>query len=377
VSVRLGAAPEHEMDPAFWPFHVLVATAGAGFFLFRMLRSADAANLRAALVFLASTLATLALALWALWTMVLIEQTSHAVRLSPRGVRVGTVAPGLLRGRSAARRSFARAGIESFAVEQEPASTRGVRLFAYRADGVRFTVVPRRPRAELAWVAHVLNERLAALPPAPLQTDPGAAGAPRVLPYEQAAEPGRTVDIRRPADGGVIVSFFPTAGDQVGWFVALLGFLALLVGGVPPVSHHLAKAGAPAQMLALLAIAFVAAADLATLAWYFRRRRLPEVVGVDATHLYPHPPRSQQPLTRWPRTAIRDVREGDVPPESKKKAVEIVIAVDYEVRPLTVGANCDAWQRRRVIEALRAALATDAPPAIDEACNTGGWATRG
>jgi hypothetical protein len=377
--LRLGAAPVREIDPGAWVFATLFWSLGASMSCAGMIASASRGGVLGPLLFLGVGVASLALAAWSVWRIVLEAKTRYALRLSPRGLRVGMVEPrvperlAFLRRAPAERRRFIpRSQIARFGLDDGAAGRGGWRLYAYVSDEDRVSVLARRPHAELAWVAHLLTGALESLPPAGAAdratNGPSVDGAASVLPYERPHDT-HSVEIRHFPDGGVVVKAVPTQAEQVLLVVPFLFGLFFLGLGVRFILSRAAALGAPAEMLSYLGVALLAVGDVAIMVWLFRRRGEPEVIGVDAGHLYHNNPRSFRPLVRWPRPGVKDVREGPaVQNRGSAKFVEIVMR-DHP--PLRLFYGRGEWDRRRVINALRKALATNVPVATDGAASAG------
>jgi hypothetical protein len=315
-----------------------------------------------ALLFMFLGLGLLGMATSIGWRVALEASRRHAVRLSSRGLRVGSTPhprrPGT------ARRFIPRAAIEGIGSgRDEETNVAAHCLYVYLRDGRRIGLLAGRPADELAWVAHVLGTALETAPPAaPQQAQSTVAPAPAataVLPYESTADDPLPVQINRSQDGALTVVIPPRRDDfynRLIPYVVLLGFLSAV--GVFIATRPVRPDALPTKAGLAGAAALAAAGVAVLIVRHCRGWKEPAVVTVDATHVYLRRPGEYPSRCRFPRQRVTEVREGSSGRGGHIKSVEIVVSPPQR---LSVAVGRGEWDRRRIMAAVREALGM--PPA--------------
>ena len=214
-----------------------------------------------------------------------------------------------------------------------------------------------RPGDELAWVAHLLSCALEAAPEArPVSVGAGVAapGRSSVVPYESPADDPHSVRISRSQDGTLTVTLPPTVDEQVQRLVGYVFLLVILASiGAALLERLVLRGPRPLSIGAGAVVALIAYATARSLLRYVSRRRDATVIAADGQYVYLNRPAGLGRPQRWLRGQVVDVRDGRFNRRSIQCA-ELVLAGGITV-PIAVGR--DEWERRRVIAALREALA--------------------
>jgi hypothetical protein len=197
--------------------------------------------------------------------------------------------------------------------------------------------------------------------PSPAATEPGAsqpAAAADVLPYESVEDDRYPIRINQSVDGTLTVVIPARTSDRVGGLVPY----AFVLGVVVVVVWFALTGREPPALLARGAIlstaVTAAAAFVALIVRHCRHWAEPVVLAVDATHVSLHRPTDVRARRRWERARVTDVREGSAGRGGLTKLVALVVDGRTTV---TVTEGRGHWNRRHIIQAVRAALGM--PPA--------------